>query len=230
MLACLFALSACSDSITYRYRLTVEVLADDVVHSGSSVLEVSHSRLFNMNGGGYTEGAGIAKGEAVAVDLGARGVVFAILSYRNRGSDPSYFAEYVFGARNIDGSVRNNSLAELRAVNFSGSKGARELPPAYWPEMVRFRNLADPASVERVNPQNLAASFGQGVKVLRVTAEVTRDSEVESIAKTLPWLGHYLKNHFHLDGAVHHVTAPSNPLTVILYPSMFKIDLSNIGK
>lgn len=188
MLACLFALSACSDSITYRYRLTVEVLADGVVHSGSSVLEVSHSRLFNMNGGGYTEGAGIAKGEAVAVDLGARGVVFAILSYRNRGSDPSYFAEYVFGARNSDGSVRNNTLAELRDVNFSGSKGSRELPPAYWPEMVRFRNLADPASVERVNPQNLAASFGQGVKVLRVTAEITSDKITTEITKMLPWL------------------------------------------
>lgn len=188
MLACLFTLSACSDSITYRYRLTVEVLADGVIHSGSSVLEVSHSRLFNMNGGGYTEGAGIAKGEAVAVDLGARGVVFTILSYRNRALDPSYFAEYVFGARNSDGSVRNNTLAELRAVNFSGSKGARELPPAYWPEMVRFRNLADPASVERVNPQNLAASFGQGVKVLRVTAEVTSEQVTDRIASKLKWL------------------------------------------
>ena len=182
------ALTGCSDRLTYRYRLTVEILADGVVHSGSSVLEVTHSRLFNMGVGGYNEGAGIAKGEAVAVDLGARGMVFAILSYRNRATDPSYFAEYMFGPRNSDGSVRLNTLAELRTGNFLNLKGTRELPQPYWPEMVRFSNIADPSSVELVDPAKLAEHPETGIKVQRVTVGITNEPVNNTISSVLNWL------------------------------------------
>jgi hypothetical protein len=39
------------------------------------------------------------------------------------------------------------------------------------PLLVRFRDISDPKTVEKVDPANLAASFGAGVKLTRATIE-----------------------------------------------------------
>jgi hypothetical protein len=61
--------------------------------------------------------------------------------------------------------------------------GATEMPL-----MVRFRDLRDPSTVEIVDPKNLEASFGQGVKFRRATIAISRDPLTTGIERYLPWL------------------------------------------
>lgn len=69
------AIGACGalfPSWTYRYRLTVEVVDNGRVYSGSSVIQIKRERTTNGVGG-------IVTGEAVAVDIGDKGTLFALL-------------------------------------------------------------------------------------------------------------------------------------------------------
>ena len=72
-----------------------------------------------------------------------------------------------------------------KAVNrLSGSGDGEvkaELPRDTWPMMVRFRNINDPKSVERVKPEAI------GVK--RILLETTSDDVTTGIEKRLGWLG-----------------------------------------
>jgi hypothetical protein len=53
---------------------------------------------------------------------------------------------------------------------------------------VRFRDINDPNTVERVDPNNLAASFGPGVRLTRATIEITDAPVTTGIEKELEWL------------------------------------------
>jgi hypothetical protein len=62
---------------SYRYRLTVDVLVDGEIKTGTGVIEVSATPgpawLTGMN---YAAEAPRARGEAVVVDLGRHGLLF----------------------------------------------------------------------------------------------------------------------------------------------------------
>jgi hypothetical protein len=79
------------------------------------------------------------------------------------------------------------------------SDGAKaDLPRESWPIMVRFRNIADPKSVEKVSPETV------GVK--RILLETTGDDVSTGIEKKIPWIDH-------LD---RYLSDPSNPFTSTL--------------
>src|ERR1700728_2429725 len=66
-------------TVSYRYRLTVAVECDGQVHSGSSVIEVLlrfNPKWLPPSGGTYNV---FVTGQAVLIDLGARGVLVAAL-------------------------------------------------------------------------------------------------------------------------------------------------------
>ena len=52
----------------------------------------------------------------------------------------------------------------------------------------RFRKPDDPTSVELVDPRNLAASFGSGVKLERAYVEIADDAITHGVEAKLPWL------------------------------------------
>jgi hypothetical protein len=52
--------------------------------------------------------------------------------------------------------------------------------------MVTFGDLADPTSVAEVDPDDLAATFGEGVKLKRLTVELTDDPVTTGIEERLP--------------------------------------------
>jgi hypothetical protein len=54
--------------------------------------------------------------------------------------------------------------------------------------LVTFTDIDDPKSVQRVDPANLAASFGPGIRLKRITVEVTDDDVTTGIEKRLRWL------------------------------------------
>ena len=71
--------------------------------------------------------------------------------------------------------------------------------------LVRFRDINDPKTVERVDPWKLDASFGPGVSLKSATFQVTDDPVTKGIATLLPWsrtqVGHFsgqlIEDHAH---------------------------------
>ncbi|MGL6211101.1 MAG: hypothetical protein ACRC14_14875, partial [Paracoccaceae bacterium] len=52
---------------------------------------------------------------------------------------------------------------------------------------VTFADISDPASVELVDPENLAASFGPGVRLKSVVLEVTDEGVTEGVVEEFPF-------------------------------------------
>ena len=50
------------------------------------------------------------------------------------------------------------------------------------PLLVRYRDINDLTTIERVNPDDLEASFGRGVRIVGTTLEIT-DDPVTNVAK-----------------------------------------------
>ena len=64
-------------SVTVRYRLTLEAQVEGEPKTGSGVIEVTYSKIVQL--WGRTDlGIGV-RGEAVVLDLGSRGTLFALL-------------------------------------------------------------------------------------------------------------------------------------------------------
>ena len=90
LLACMLVLPGCS-SATIRYRLTLEVETPEGMRSGSGVIQVRYAKQLRLLGAN-AEWLSTITGEAVAVDLGPRGMVFALLE---EGMDPRSSPEYI---------------------------------------------------------------------------------------------------------------------------------------
>lgn len=55
------------------------------------------------------------------------------------------------------------------------------------PMLVTFGDLSDPTSMAEVDPDNLAATFGAGVSLKRITVQMTDDPVTTGIEKRLGW-------------------------------------------
>ena len=64
------------------------------------------------------------------------------------------------------------------------------LPPEAWPMLVTFDDITRPETVRRVNPADLAAVFGAGVRLEAVTLEITEAAVTDGrVDQLLGWLG-----------------------------------------
>jgi hypothetical protein len=55
--------------------------------------------------------------------------------------------------------------------------------------LVTFVDINDPTTVQRVDPDNLAATFGPGVSLKRITLEITDEKVMAGgIRKIVPWV------------------------------------------
>lgn len=154
-------------SVTLRYRLTLEAEVDGQLKSGSGVIEVTYRKQPEIAAQpelsiGYI-------GEAVVLDLGSRGILFALLK---AGADSRSSPEWVtLRAFNLPaGSFPRpveEGVKQVRSLS-----GKRELPLENLPLLVRFRDINDPMTVERVSPLNIAERFGSGARLVRATLEI----------------------------------------------------------
>lgn len=166
-----------------RYRVTVEIETPEGIKTGSAVREVGAytepSILPDQGGTSYN----ITKGEAVVIDLGQRGVVFALL-----------------------GDEQEARLVS-RALRLEG-KLSFQLKPSEYPQFVYFKDMTDPKTVapllqfdmcpdERGIPRNLrcikndmfAQTFGDGVNLVSVGIESTPDTvSLGAVEAFLTWL------------------------------------------
>lgn len=197
------ALSGCRAQLpTYRYRLTVEVETPTGLKRGSSVIEVANWD----NGKGFPgpEAGGFrskVRGEAVAVEVAPNQVLFALL---NRADGIAFAALPL---------MRPDDNVEDRIDALLGVMHATPLVQTEYPMLVYFRDIRKPDTVEAVDPNNLVKNFGSGVKLRRITIQLTEDSVTKGIDDRLRWLGehpepslnprHGLKD-FTLPATLHH--------------------------
>ena len=176
----------------YRYRLTVEIETPEGVKSGSSVIEVKQSiGRTAMDGFGKQVFLRI-RGEAVAVDLPDGSTLYALL---RSGGDVEWAARVIPLLSPDAGD--ENSLDDFLLL-----EGKKELPrrwsaqgpfnnAAAYPMLVTFGDEANPTSVTLVDPDDLAATFGEGVKLKRITAELTDDPATSGLDERLGWLSEF---------------------------------------
>ncbi|MEH2508331.1 hypothetical protein V1290_007142 [Bradyrhizobium sp. AZCC 1578] len=184
-------------SLTLRYRLVLEAEVDGEPKIGSSVVEVTYSKQSRF--AGQSDLAGSYRGEAVVLDLGSRGTLFALL---NAGSDSRSMPEsIILRAFNFDGGAFPGPTVDEGLKKLRQLPGKRELPLTSLPMLVRFRDLNDPMTVEKVDPLDISKSFGGGARLVRATLEIvpvgiwplnsfgmTGEPITTGVEKRLPWL------------------------------------------
>lgn len=130
------------------------------------------------------------RGDPVILDLGAGNVLFAVQSLS--------FVISQF-------SDKDGWRQPYEAATSSPPMEPREVDVPRLPQSIhffRFKDLADPSSIERVNPNDLAASFGAGFALTEVVVSA-RAAKIEpaigrapelltgQIDDVLPWLAEY---------------------------------------
>ena len=207
-------LSGCgffSERWEWNQKLTVEVLVDGKLVSGSAVSHVmwQEANALDVYPTDHT-------GEATIVDLGERGMLFALI-----GEDTKYVAQYTL----------HEELGEDRAdyerllPKIEKFRGTSDVPTDHYPLLVTFGDINDPKTVEQVDPSNLEAAFGPGVSLKRITLEITDETVTEGSAeRVLGWLKAIWPNH--LDGRRYETVEATNRFANSLSAGSFSTEIS----
>ena len=198
-------LPGCKSEVSYNQRLTVVVGTPAGEVRGFAVTQVTKT---DTTGGIFLPPEArrvISKvvGEAVVVEVTPGRWLFALLDGREDGLGK---AEYlVYPAFALDKALGSDgfrsyeaAMAKLRAQPLD-TPGT--IPPSDYPLMVTFDDIARPETVRRVDPTDLAASFGPGVALKAVTLEVTEDAVTGGrVEGVLGWLCSQKRDRVRLNG------------------------------
>ena len=189
-------LAACDGKVdAVRYRMTVAVQTPEGVRTGSGVIE---SGVQKLAVGTVFEGIDYTlKGEAVAVDLPRGKVLVALLTgAQNPYAGGEDYFRSVFGNAIGHGAIATPRLPQ----RFGGAEWVEEhaalrtikpgltLPAEDYPLLVTFGDPADPNTVRRVAPDDLASAFGPGYALRSVTLKLTDEPVSRVLVKRLPWV------------------------------------------
>lgn len=107
----------------------------------------------------------------MVVELTSHQYLFALLTYN------AFLARDVFKDLIIEAV---HAPGERWAVALSRLREARVIDPRHCPALVTFPDINDPVTVTKVDPDNLAATFGPGVSLKRITLELTDEPVTEA--------------------------------------------------
>ena len=200
-------LSACgllsTSCPTYRVKLTVEVETPSGLRKGSNVCEVRTSRTGSNFPASPNQISYTVRGASVAVDL-LGGTLFTIMQADSIGSALISAHNYYRRTSNlpedpIDSRTINRLIREAKPIILPRFFFKEESRSGF-PQLVRFRDTNDPASVEWVDPDDLERLFGSGTKIKQLIIQVTDDPISSSIVARLPWLPNYRANQLPFNG------------------------------
>lgn len=181
-----FAFQLAYPTYTHRYRLTIGIEVDGKESIGSSVVEVNardqpkvlpHLGLIVR-----------IRGEAVQVDLGRHGTLFAILAHGPHGKDPDLMRELALQAFALPKRAGFENYGTIR-----GLRGSRDLALSLIPTLVLLADISDVDSARVVRPDRLEQDIGPRVHLRRAQVELTDDFTATQLAQKLSWLN-MLKN------------------------------------
>lgn len=184
---------------TWRYKVIVSIETPEGIKTGSAVREMHVVDTPNILP--EVHASIDVKGEAVVVDLGKRGVVYAVM-----GTDDYYT---VFNAFPVEGATTAGGIRYYKSLK-PGTSASLALQDR--PMLVTFKDPSDPKTVTlayhagmehyeipsegggtagedrpKVFEDNMEALFGKGVKLKGITVEMTDEKVTRGIAgKYLP--------------------------------------------
>lgn len=170
----------------WHQKMTVEVEKDGKIYSGSSVTSVFWNKnimhSLHMGPAWHSE----VKGEAVVVELPDNKLLFALLSNkRNSG-----FTENL-AARILDRSKHQVSIQKrFQRVLVSRAGPPLVVPLENYPLLVTFKDINDPNSLQLVDPNNMDALLGNGMKMKKIFLELTYEPVTRGqVMSWLKWIG-----------------------------------------
>ncbi|EJJ26150.1 hypothetical protein [Rhizobium sp. CF142] len=182
-------ISGCDNLFAHHFhwfqKLTVTVDTPSGRKSGDEVIEVKAEYYAK---GTYIGGAArfdIA-GEAGVIEVLPGKYLFVLL----RGFDQSAALTTFVSEIDLDNDFEEEKKRQLAEIGaFENSVQTSELSRDLYPVFVTFRDIADPASLVVVDPNNLAKDFGPGVRLRSVTITVSPEETIPNeVHKILPWL------------------------------------------
>lgn len=235
LVAVKIAWSIAYPSGTFRYKMTVTVETPEGDRTGYAVREVAMHREPNIFPEAGGAGARLIRGEAVAVDLGERGVVFALM--RGAGIDGVDYGDRV--AYWAFPCPYNPAPLSKECIRYyTSQKSSRDvmLKPGQYPMFVRFRDPDDPKTVESlfelswdgrypvtysIKSNRFEEAFGEGVKLKEVTMQITDEEVTWGVNKRLPWLLEYRNKMF--DGQRYNKRGADFPLANSISAGSFTV-------
>lgn len=193
-LLCLVALllTGCSPSETWNQRLTLVIETPDGEVRGSVVQRIDWEGTGalgkEMFGGVDSSSASVrVTGEALAVEVMPGRWLFALLKGGSGWQgEPGLNAGFAIAVSR--GHFAKSAEGVKEVVGFPKDTPV-ELTPEAWPLLVTFDDITKPETVREVDPADLAAVFGVGVRLKAVTLEITQEAVTEGrVEEILPWL------------------------------------------
>ena len=168
---------------TWHQKLAIEITTPAGIKTASSVTEVSWDmppRWFKIGDSGGWHGGGDLKGEAVVLEMAPAKYLFVLLKGYSEATAIEVFANPPLISEHPTEYTRVlDRLPKIRET--------RVLPRELYPMFVTFDDISDPASVKRVDPANLAATFGPGHSLNKVTLSITDEPGTKgSFEKVFP--------------------------------------------
>jgi hypothetical protein len=198
-------------SATWRYKMTVTVETPEGIKTGSAVREV-HVRtepkiLPEQSPIHYS-----VKGEAVTVDLGNNRYLFYTMA-----TDHAFLVlscaygvdMYSFEAIKYYSELKANRVSLLDKKCLASS-------------FVTFKDIKDPETVIKVDPNNLSEPLGVGVNLKDITIEMTDEQVTWDVGKYLDWLDRLENSKARLNGSTS-IAISTNELSDNLGSGSFRI-------
>ncbi|WP_299862492.1 hypothetical protein [uncultured Hoeflea sp.] len=177
-------LAACSNSNSWRQKLMVTVETPEGARTAASVVSVTMRDTKGYEWMTLPQARGASyelTGEAVVLELAPGRYLFALLKGLPYATNVFFPDEPP-----VETAPR---LADMRT--------SLALPAARYPLMVTFADITDPASVQRVDPDDLAASFGEGYALSSITLAITDEKVTKGkVEAVLGWWCDYRSKYF----------------------------------
>ncbi len=188
----LLTLTGCGN-YEWHQKLTVTVDTPNGPISGASVMKMRVSDQRSSFNPPEARGVSFAlSGEAAVVQVAPGRYLFALLK-----GVPS-LAEKLYPKMDAIES------AKLMEKGLGASPSEVTLSSSEYPLLVTFNDIKDPASVKRVNPANLEATFGPGYRLNGITLSLTKEPVTKGeVEKVLGWI----------DNLAAYRKDPKNPFT-----------------
>lgn len=188
---------------TFRYKMVVTIATPEGDKTGYAVREVAMHREPNIFPEAGGAGARLIRGEAVVVDIGERGIVFALM--RGAGIDGVDYGDRV--AYWAFPCPYNTAPLSKECIRYyTSQKSSREvvLKPEQYPMFVWFRDLDDPKTVESlfelswdgkypvtysIKADRFEEVFGKGVSIKEVAMQITDEAVTAQVQRYLPSFG-----------------------------------------
>lgn len=195
----MLALGGCTPTVKRRFRLSVEISDGGVVRRASAIREAIHrDRIAGLDAMSNT--IDHCAGSAIIVDFGRRGALIVTMMGRDRspsgrfgGNGDLWTPGFATGSIEGHSDTQDVSRDALKAL---GRRGRVDIAPDALPMMLKLKALDDPSDVRLVDPADLAASFGAGVRLVAAYVEPSRDPlDTGAVLTALPWAEAQIAEH-----------------------------------